>query len=532
MRFTVAKKIGLGFAVVVVLMIISAASAYLKAGSVDDVMARTTSLRMPSLSAGKDLRADLNQSLNKTRQVVLAGGDPGRLGKAKAALDAAHEALDKDISRIEELAPHFKMQANRDRLASIKEGLTKLHSEEDEAIHVSQSGEKDAVLKAGDMVADVVSVRADSIRVLLVEMIESFEKLAQEDQVEASANLRSMIWTLWICTALAVLIAVAVAMYISRAISVAAGAALGSAEAIAGGNLTSAELIIASRDELGDLAAALNKMQAKLRGIIVSIGDNARQVATAGEEFSAVSQQITANSEETSTQANVVSAATEQINRNLQTVATSTEEMSASISEIAKNAGQAAKVAGQAMQAATETDATVTKLGVSSAEIGEVIKVITSIAQQTNLLALNATIEAARAGEAGKGFAVVANEVKGLAKQTAKATEDISHRIAAIQTDAKSAVEAIKIISGIIGQVNEISTTIATAVEEQSATTAEMSRNVSEAAKGSSEVARNISGVAHAAQNTSSGATESQRAAQQLAHMSTELRELVGQFKY
>jgi methyl-accepting chemotaxis protein len=188
-------------------------------------------------------------------------------------------------------------------------------------------------------------------------------------------------------------------------------------------------------------------------------------------------------------------------------------------------------VAGEALRSSVETNATITKLGESSAEIGQVIKVITSIAQQTNLLALNATIEAARAGEAGKGFAVVANEVKELAKQTAKATEDISQRIAAIQLNTKSAVDAIGQISEIIGRVNDISATIATAVEEQSATTSEMSRNVNEAAKGSGEVAKNITGVATAAQSTSSGATESHKAAQSLAQMSTELRELVGQFK-
>lgn len=183
------------------------------------------------------------------------------------------------------------------------------------------------------------------------------------------------------------------------------------------------------------------------------------------------------------------------------------------------------------MKVAEETTATVSKLGDSSSEIGQVIKVITSIAQQTNLLALNATIEAARAGEAGKGFAVVANEVKELAKETAKATEDISRKIEAIQTDTKAAVDAIVSISGVVHQINDISNTIATAVEEQNATTNEMSRNVSEAAHGSGEITGNIAGVAEAAQGTTRGATETQKASQQLVETSTQLRRLVEQFK-
>jgi methyl-accepting chemotaxis protein len=205
--------------------------------------------------------------------------------------------------------------------------------------------------------------------------------------------------------------------------------------------------------------------------------------------------------------------------------------MSVIMHEIAKNATEAARVAAQAMNAATETNATVSKLGNSSAQIGQVIKVITLIAQQTNLLALNATIEAARAGQAGKGFAVVANEVKEPAKQTAKATDDSSQKIAAIQSDSKGAMDAIGTIGEIIGQVNNISATIATAVEEQSATTSEMSRNVSEAAKASGQVAKNIGGVADSAQSTSTGAAESEKAARSLAQMSTELRGLVAHFK-
>src|SRR5271155_2152474 len=286
------------------------------------------------------------------------------------------------------------------------------------------------------------------------------------------------------------------------------------------------------QDEIGQLGKCLNLFVEKVHDLLTQIASSAQHVSGASEELSATSQQITANSEETSAQADVVSNATQKVSQNLQTVATGAEEMGASIKDIAKNATEAAKVATSAVKVAETATATVSKLGDSSTEIGQVIKVITSIAQQTNLLALNATIEAARAGEAGKGFAVVATEVKELAKKTAKATEDISQKIETIQVDTKSAVEAIGAITRIINQVNDISNTIASAVEEQNATTNEMSRNVTEAARGAGEIAKNIAGVAEAAQSTSRGASDSQNAASQLTHISGELRDLVTQFKY
>jgi methyl-accepting chemotaxis protein len=317
---------------------------------------------------------------------------------------------------------------------------------------------------------------------------------------------------------------------IGRAVSGPVTRMLGMIQEVAGNNLSVEDLEVSSRDEIGEAGEALNRMKNNLRQVVRSISETAQQVARASEELSSTSQQITANSEETSTQAQVVSKASGEVNENLQTVATGSEEMSVSIKEIAKNAHESAKVATGAVRVVQDTTQIVGKLGDSSIEIGQVIKVITSIAQQTNLLALNATIEAARAGEAGKGFAVVANEVKELAKQTAKATQDISRKIEAIQGDTKNAVGAISQISEVIQQVNDISNTIATAVEEQNATTNEMSRNVSEAARGSSEITKNISGVAEAAQNTAQGANQSHTAAQALAEMSTKLHQLVSQF--
>jgi methyl-accepting chemotaxis protein len=271
------------------------------------------------------------------------------------------------------------------------------------------------------------------------------------------------------------------------------------------------------------------KLAEGLKHTIDTINENAQALASSSEELSAVSQQMSSNSEETSAQANVVASASEQVTKNVATVATSAEEMSASIKEIAKSANEAARVATAAVKAAEDTNRTVAKLGESSIEIGKVIKVITSIAQQTNLLALNATIEAARAGEAGKGFAVVANEVKELAKQTAAATEDISGKIDAIQADTKQSVAAIGEIGAVIGQINDFANTIASAVEEQSATTNEIARNANEAAKGSMEISENITNVSEAAKNTTEGANSTLAAATELARLAVELKTVVDQ---
>jgi methyl-accepting chemotaxis protein len=335
---------------------------------------------------------------------------------------------------------------------------------------------------------------------------------------------------------LIVLVLVAIAslglcFQIARSITKPLRKAVDTLQRIAGKDLT-ARLDVTTKDETGAMATALNSALVSLSGAMQAIDANSARLATSSHELAAVSTQIAGAAEETSSQSMVVSAAGEEVSTNVASVATAVEEMAASVQEIAQSTSEAARVAADAVHLAAQTNADITRLGESSQEIGNVVKVITAIAEQTNLLALNATIEAARAGESGKGFAVVANEVKELANETAKATEDISRRIAEIQTDTGRSVESIQQISDIIARISDYQNAIAGAVEEQAATTNEIGRSVSEAARGSQEIASNISGVASAAQSTADGVSTTQMAANDLGVVAGELAELVGQFKY
>ena len=513
-------KLGLGFGAILVLMLVIGGISYSSIIKLNE-LGDTATLHLTKKALVSTCETDIQEQANAVRGFLLSGNEE--------TLQAYNEQVQEFKEHMDALSKLLITEKGKHLHSVILEKQAAFHDILQQEIGLRRAGKsKEAVElafspQAAQVKKDLAAASAD-LRTLTDELA----KKASEEQDAAGTRTKMVILVL---LPTGVVLGLVVAIFITRSITGAISRMLAMIQEIAANNLTVADMEITSQDEIGQAGIALNKMKNNLHSVIQSISGTAIQVAGASEELSSTSQQITANSEETSAQAKVVSNATQQVSQNLQTVATGAEEMGSTIKEIAKNATEAAKVATGAVKVAENTTATVSKLGDSSTEIGQVIKVITSIAQQTNLLALNATIEAARAGEAGKGFAVVANEVKELAKETAKATEDISRKIEAIQTDTKAAVGAIAEISGVINQINGISNTIATAVEEQNATTNEMARNVSEAARGSGEITSNIAGVAQAAESTSRGAGDTQKAAQQLVETSAELRRLVEQFK-
>jgi methyl-accepting chemotaxis protein len=257
----------------------------------------------------------------------------------------------------------------------------------------------------------------------------------------------------------------------------------------------------------------MNHLADQFEGSVRSIVST---VSSASRQLHGTAQAMSANAEQTNRQCSSVAVAAEQASVNVQTVASATEELSASTSEIGRQVDESSKIATVAVEEATRTNTTVGGLQEAAHKIGEVVQLINGIASQTNLLALNATIEAARAGEAGKGFAVVANEVKHLANQTAKATEDIQAQVGHMQSVTDTAVDAIKNITGIISRMSEIGANIASAVEQQGAATQEISRNVQQASRGTHEVSSNIRGVVRAARETGEGAQQTLSAASNL----------------
>ena len=496
--------------------------------------------------------------------------------------DMMHDALRADVINALHVALTDKsaMPAVRSDLEDhvknfrerLEENKTLDLSDDVKAALASVDGKLDAYIKSAESMVDLASQDSAAAEKQFPDFVTTFEELEKalsnvSDLIGTSANAAkesaertaSRARNILIVTFLVAFGAVIAAVFwMVRAICTPLNAMTGAMGTLAGGNTTVEIPARDRKDEIGNMAAAMQvfkdnairaeemaveqrrEHEAKTKRAAAleqrassfdrSVSQALKTVTSAATEMQASAAALSATAEQTSRQANVVSAASEEATSSVQTVAAATEQLSGSITEISRQVSQSAEIANQAVAEAERTNGQVRSLADAAEKIGEVVKLISDIASQTNLLALNATIEAARAGEAGKGFAVVASEVKNLATQTGRATEEISAQIASIQGATSSSVEAIQGITTIISRINEVATSIASAVEQQGAATREIARNIQQAAAGTQEVSSNITGVTQAAGDTGHAAGQMLAATGELAKQSETLRTEVDSF--
>ncbi|ABS03399.1 methyl-accepting chemotaxis sensory transducer [Kineococcus radiotolerans SRS30216 = ATCC BAA-149] len=369
----------------------------------------------------------------------------------------------------------------------------------------------------------------DEVRADLVHLVDSEHAAATASYTAGEDAYRLALAVIVGISGLALLLAGTIAVLLGKSISLPLSLVVPVIQGLAEGRLDQRVRVLGAC-ELGRMAEATNTSIERLAHLMRSVSANAATLSSSSEELTTVATQLSSGARQAGGRSQQVAAATEEISTSIGAVAAAGDEMSAAIREIAASTADASQVASAAVASAEDARTTIERLSMSSREIGDVVKLITSIAEQTNLLALNATIEAARAGEMGKGFAVVAGEVKELAQQTARATEEIVGRVNATQADAASAAAAIGEITEVIARIDGLQSTIAAAVEEQSATTSEMVRNVTEVSNGSQEIAVSVADIAAAAEQTTSGAGHTASTADEVAHVAADLDRLVSSF--